>query len=393
MKKLFVSLSMIYSILYLPITALAHGSDEEHQKELLLGSILKYGMIFSAILFIVGTFFWLRTKKRIKRTNVKNQESRIMRDRLKKVSKVYGSLSLLGLLVLTGLYIALPQSNSGSENGIEFMHIHGLGFSGDGKNIYVPAHDGLNVFTNEKWKNHEKGEKHDYMGFSMMDKGFYSSGHPAPGSDMKNPFGIVKSEDMGETLQTLDLYGEIDFHGMGVGYYSHTIYVLNPEPNSRMDEAGLYYTLDEAKTWKKSQMNGLSGQPSTIAVHPKEKNIIAIATDEGVFYSDDFGSQFKKIIDSQPTSIVFNTRGELLAASYTINGSSLEIVSENGTTENINIPKIQEEDAISYIAVNPINRRQIVFSTFSKDIYLTNDNGNEWEQIVSTGIGNSGDQE
>jgi hypothetical protein len=50
-------------------------------------------------------------------------------------------------------------------------------------------------------------------------------------------------------------------------------------------------------------------------------------------------------------------------------------------------------NAISYIADNPINKRQIVFSTFSKDIYLTNDNGNDWEQIVSKGIGNSGDQE
>jgi hypothetical protein len=32
-----------------------------------------------------------------------------------------------------------------------------------------------------KWKE-APGEMHDYLGFSMADNGFYSSGHPAPGT-------------------------------------------------------------------------------------------------------------------------------------------------------------------------------------------------------------------
>jgi hypothetical protein len=392
MKKLAVFLSMVFSVFYLPYIVFAHGSDEEHQQELLMNTFFKYGMIFSTVLLVLGLVFWLRTRRKLSGVNVKKQEGRIMRDRLKRVSRVYGTLTLIGVLTLAGLGFAMTQSNAENANGMEFMHIHGLGFSDDGKSIYVPAHDGLKVFTDQKWKSHEEGEKHDYMGFSMTDEGFYSSGHPAPGSDLENPFGIVKSNDMGETLETLDLYGEIDFHGIGVGYYSHAVYVLNPEPNSRMDEAGLYYTLDDAKTWKKSELNGLFGQPSTITVHPKEENIIAVATDQGVFYSEDNGNQFKKIVDSQATSVAFSPTGELLAATYTNTGSSLDVTSKDGTKETISIPQIQKEDAISYIAVNPQNEKEIVFTTFNKDIYLTKNSGNSWQQIANKGIGTSGDQ-
>ncbi|MBN2981809.1 hypothetical protein [Cohnella algarum] len=93
------------------------------------------------------------------------------------------------------------------------------------------------------------------MGFSMVDDGFYSSGHPARGSKKKNPFGIVKSTDEGRSLETLTLYGEVDFHGMSVGYKSHTIYIFNLEPNSAIETTGLNYSTDEAKSWTMSEMN------------------------------------------------------------------------------------------------------------------------------------------
>jgi len=237
-------------------------------------------------------------------------------------------------------------------------------------------------------RSERNGYKHDYMGFSMVDNGFYSSGHPAPGSSMKNPLGVVKSTDMGKTLQTLDLYGEVDFHGIGVGYYSHAIYVLTPEPNSRMDDAGLYYSLDETKTWTKSDMKGLEGQPSAITVHPEKENIVVISTNRGVYLSKDYGNSFNNILEGTPvTSVSFTKEGKLLAGGMTDKPSLMEINLESGEKKNIPIPTLSEDEAIGYIAVNPNNEKQIVFTTFEKDIYLTDNFGEKWIQIAKQGKG------
>ncbi|MBX6396423.1 MAG: hypothetical protein IRY98_12110, partial [Alicyclobacillaceae bacterium] len=106
--------------------------------------------------------------------------------------------------VACGTTFQQPSATPGSEppkkpdSSITFMHIHGLGYSADGSEVYIPAHNGLAIYRQGKWS-YASGYAHDYMGFSMVDSGFYSSGHPAPDSGLKNPLGIVKSSDLGKT--------------------------------------------------------------------------------------------------------------------------------------------------------------------------------------------------
>lgn len=271
-------------------------------------------------------------------------------------------------------------------SNIELMHVHGLGFSGDGAGLYVPSHDGLKVFEEGIW-NEAASEPHDFMGFSMVDDGFYSSGHPGAGSSLKNPFGIVKTTDMGESLEMLDLYQEVDFHGMAVGYNTHTIYVLNPQANSRMDEAGLYYSTDDAKTWTKSEMTGLQGSIFSIAAHPTNEATIALGTEEGVFLSRDFGQSFDSISDSPTTAIAFSAKGELFAGSASDEVTLTTFASETNESKTLSIPSLSGENAISYIAVNPQDEKQITFTTAEKDIYMTKDAGESWSQIAEKGTG------
>ncbi|EMU5678966.1 glycosyl hydrolase, partial [Pseudomonas aeruginosa] len=72
------------------------------------------------------------------------------------------------------------------------------------------------------------------MGYSVTRQAIYSSGHPARGSGLVNPFGVIKSSDGGRTWQQLGLQGESDFHLLASGYDSATLYVYNTRPNSRM---------------------------------------------------------------------------------------------------------------------------------------------------------------
>jgi len=70
---------------------------------------------------------------------------------------------------------------------------------------------------------------------------------------------------------------------MSVGYRTHTLYVLNAKPNSKMNQAGMFYSRDEAKTWTQSRMAGVTGQMSTLSVHPTQESIVAVGTSSGAY--------------------------------------------------------------------------------------------------------------
>lgn len=73
----------------------------------------------------------------------------------------------------------------------KFEHLHGIGYAGNKNAIYFATHKGLLVYQNNRWYE-TTSNKHDYMGFSATDDGFYSSGHPEEGSSLGNPLGLVK---------------------------------------------------------------------------------------------------------------------------------------------------------------------------------------------------------
>lgn len=271
-----------------------------------------------------------------------------------------------------------------AESGIIMQHVHGLGVSGDGTEVYVAAHAGLKVFKAGVWTEAE-GEMHDYMGFSMVDDGFYSSGHPGKGSNLADPFGIVRSIDMGKSLNLLDLYEEVDFHMMSAGYYSHAIYAINPKPNSRMEETGIYYSTDDAQTWKKSDAEGLKGQLIAIDVHPDDEAVVAIGTDRGVFVSINHGQDFKAVTDTPVSAIAFSPQGKLLAASGSASPELqvIDLETKKGTV--LSLPELSGGNDINHLAVNPENEGIIIFSTIENDIYLSKDNGAAWGRITHKG--------
>ncbi len=226
----------------------------------------------------------------------------------------------------------------------------------------------------------------------MVDDGFYSSGHPAPGSNKKNPFGIVKSTDDGKSFEPLALYGQIDFHGMSAGFKSHALYVFNSEANAIIKTIGLNYSADEAKSWTMSDMKGLEGKPSALAVHPDNASVVAVGTEKGVFVSRDYGQQFEKIGPTmQVIAIFFNAQGSLFAGGVGTTATLNRIDIDSKETENITIPALTN-DAIAFIAQNPVNDQDMAISTFNKDVYHSIDQGKNWSKIVDQGKGTSKQQ-
>lgn len=401
MKSIFMTI--IAAISLIPVQVFAHGSEEEHKKEIALSTYVFTGFVILVILLLV-LFFVIRYKAR-KLNNTKKQEDREKRQKLTKTANVFKWISIASLvatLISGGVALLGNQENgienrenaqgtndgsdSTSEGEVTLTHVHGLGYSPDGKMVMIPAHDGLKLYSDGGTWSDGPGEKHDYMGFTTVSDGFYSSGHPAQDSRKKNPFGIIKSTDGGESFKTLALYGKIDFHLMNASFNKHTIYVVNPQSNSEMKGTGLFYSNDGAKTWTKIKMDGFNDEPTALAVHPDNDNIVALGSQQGLYISKDYGERFEKISDIQITSLYFNPQGHLIIGEYIQGATLTKLNIDSGQRTDIPIPEM-EQDAIMYFAQNPMDEKEWVFATYNKDLYLSNNQGDDWKQIAVQGKG------
>ena len=285
------------------------------------------------------------------------------------------------LAFAAALSVAAPAQAS-----VTLTHVHGLSYSADGKRLMIPSHHGLAVYEKGKWSK-APGPQHDYMGFSATAKNLYSSGHPAPGSGMVNPFGLIRSNDGGKTWEKLGLEGETDFHLLAASWNTSAIYVWNPAPSSRMRHPGLHYTVNDGFAWKPARAAGLQGNPQALAVHPANATIVAVATSGGVFLSRDSGDQFAPVASgAQGTSVFFDLDGKHLWYGTFDGEARLHRAPLGGEAVSIKLPALGR-DAVAYIAQNPASRKEYAIATFERSVFLSKDAGRSWTPIALRGDG------
>ena len=288
-----------------------------------------------------------------------------------------------GLIVLSlGVCLALPARAASS---VTLTHVHGLSYSADGKRIFVPSHNGIATYGGGKWSK-AAGPEHDYMGFSSTKQFFYSSGHPAPASGLVNPFGLIKSGDGGRTWQKRGLEGETDFHLLATSYGTNAVYVFTHAPNSRMSKPGIYSTVNDGFAWKRAEGKGLEGSLLNLAVHPSNNRIVAAGTKTGLFLSGDGGDNFKRLASGAQFLAAFFDLDEkqLWFSSYGGKPGLTRLEWSSGKKTVINLPPLTQ-DAVAYIAQNPVNRNEYAIATFGRNVYLTRDPGKKWTQIANRG--------
>lgn len=285
--------------------------------------------------------------------------------------------SLVVVVALVGILFALT---GGGGTSVSFPDIHGISFTGDGEQLRVATHTGLVAYQDGNWSTPDL-PVNDYMGYSGTDDGFFSSGHPGVGSQLVNPIGLVRSTDHGESIETINFLGETDFHVMGASYYGETVYVVNPSPNSLLS-IGFHYSLDGGETWEQSAAEGLTAAPIQITVHPSEAGTVAVATQSGVFFSNNFGTTFTPISDGIVTSVVFDPNGERLLFGFDTLFSYR--LSDAQTLPLPEMPTVDSDQAILYIAVNPANDA-VAFATSDRDVFYSPNGGQSWEKIGENG--------
>jgi photosystem II stability/assembly factor-like uncharacterized protein len=279
-----------------------------------------------------------------------------------------------------------PASNASATNNkkVELVHVHGLSYSPDGSKLMIPSHFGLAVFDGSGWSK-APGPEHDYMGFSSTKDAIFTSGHPAQGSGLVNPFGLLKSTDGGQSWQKLGMEGESDFHMMGSSYETGAIYLVSFNANSKMKTPGIYTTVNDGFSWQRVAAKGLENFPRNLAVHPTNPKTVAAAAENGLYLSQNAGEKFDKVADGEMAGVFFDLDGKHLWFSRAEGQPGLARFNlETRQTEPVVLPSM-EKDAVAYIAQNPAKRNEYAVATFQRSVYITQDEGKTWKKVADKG--------
>jgi len=104
-----------------------------------------------------------------------------------------------------------------------------------------------------------------------------------------------------------------------------------------------------------------------------------------LYLSANYGDNFEKVLSGlQITSLFFNDKGTLFVGGYKNEPLLLEMDIETKKMKELNLP-ILKEDAIAYFAQNPVKENEMAMITFKKDVYITENRGQNWTKIADQG--------
>ena len=300
---------------------------------------------------------------------------------------------LLSTLVISACS-STEESASGPvqlKSGDTIDHMHGLTYS-NSNTIFIGTHEGM-ISSKDQGKTWSTVSSYDFdfMGFHTLSNGdMVTSGHPGPKTDLPNPLCVMKSTDNGETWDSVALLGKIDFHIMASDYNNpDIIYGLNQMGEGEYG-AGIFKSTDGGQNWEKIEPKGLPEdlhKVYALVALPDYENTLLAGTENGVFHSDDGGKTWV-MHDSErfitAFSVLPNETKDLISYSITKDDASVMISKDDGMTwEQLGLNLGQ--DAGNYISVNPENLSHIIVSSFNYSVFVSEDGGENWNEVIKAG--------
>ena len=173
-----------------------------------------------------------------------------------------------------------------AEQAIPLIHVHGVARHPRTGDLLVATHQGL--FHQVDGELVRKGPAIDLMGFAIgVDGTLYASGHPAPGTDLPQPVGLITSQDTGRTWQVASLGGRSDFHALTTG------------PNGVIGFDGTLRHTSDTKTWT---ARDIPSPPRVLAASPTSGKLLA-TTSAGLLMSQDEGATWASL-DPPETAVL-----------------------------------------------------------------------------------------
>jgi len=272
---------------------------------------------------------------------------------MKRLSKVTSKLLLFGFVITSSMAFI---SHAKAETLDSVSHIHHVKVVAN--KVLVLTHEGLYELVGKNDMKLVGKEKIDVMGFASLGNVLIASGHPAVGSKMVNPIGVMKSLDGGLTWKSVSLSGKVDFHYLeGAG---SDLYGVDAQTGKLM------YSADSGVSWKALGANTFTD----IAVSPKMSGMAVAIKDSQLLFTE---NAFKSTttIKSTLTMTQIEWRKSGL---YGLSGSSLYKSTNSGKTWT---KQSTFNGAPGILSVSD----QLMLVTVGSDIYTSKNEGKSFRKI------------
>ena len=224
--------------------------------------------------------------------------------------------------------------------------------------VIVLTHEGLYELVSRNDMKLVGKEKIDVMGFTTLGKEFFASGHPAKGSKVPNPIGLIKSIDGGSSWKAISLAGKVDFHFLE-GARSD-LYGADSQSGNLM------YSEDSGKSWSSLGVNTFTD----IAVSPEMSGMaVAIKGSELLLTENAFKSTTKLKNALPITQIEWRKSGL-----YGLSGNSLYKSTNSGKTWTKQSTFKGTPGILS-------TSDQLVLVTVGSDIYTSKNEGKSFKKL------------
>lgn len=261
-----------------------------------------------------------------------------------------------GFLVSAVLAICGFSQTANAQTFDSVSHIHQVKVVAN--KVLVLTHEGLYELVSQNNMKLVGKEKIDVMGFATLGKALFASGHPAKGSKVINPIGLMKSNDRGLSWKSVSLVGKVDFHfleGAGTDLYG-----------ADSQSGNLLYSADSGTSWSSLGANTFTD----IAVSPTMPGMaVAIKGSQFLITEDAFKTTKEVKSELKFTQVEWRDSGL-----YALSGTSLYMSSNYGNTwKKLNTFKAVTE---LFSASD-----QTMLVTVGSDIYTSKNMGKSFRKI------------
>ena len=261
---------------------------------------------------------------------------------------------LLLIFAITASVGSINHSNAESLGSVS--HIHHVKVVGN--KVHVLTHEGLYELVGKNDMKLVGKEKIDVMGFASLGNILIASGHPAVGSKMPNPIGVMKSLDGGSTWKSVSLSGKVDFHYLeGAG---SDLYGVDAQTGKLM------YSADSGVSWKTLGANTFTD----IAVSPEMSGMAVAIKDSQLLFTENAFKSTTTIKSTLTMSQIEWRKSGL----YGLSGSSLYKSTNSGKTWT---KQSTFKAAPGILSVSD----QFILVTVGSDIYTSKNEGKSFRKI------------
>lgn len=297
-------------------------------------------------------------------------------------------------LVLAAGIVYLLWSRSGGRPAdagavTDFPHIHGMGTDPQAPDVLWLGTHGMLVKVAGRTRWTRVGPaNYDLMGFNVHPTKpgvLLTSGHPGPVDARPNPLGVEISTDGGQTWVPLSMAGQADFHAMVISPADpQVIYAWNVS-----GAIGFYRSRDGGRQWTHVPTTAFR-QVFALAASPMKQREVWAGTEAGLFRSRDGGTSWQPVspnlIGLPVTAIALHLARPSVAYAYAA-APQLGLIrsKDGGKTWTPSGLFLGTQDAVGYLALDPMNPNSLYLATFSSDLFWSADGGRTREQLVRGG--------